>query len=98
MKKDNILIGLALGTALPFIGYAIILEIYDQLTASGTMDSTGFSQTFRQRTTALLAICTNLIPFMIFNRQEKYNGMRGVIIPTVVYVMIWLVYFRSSIL
>lgn len=94
----QLLIGLAIGTLLPFVGYAIILEIYNQLTAGGLMNSTGFSQTFRQRTIALLAICTNLVPFIYFNRKGHFNGMRGVVIPTVVYVLVWVVYFRESIL
>jgi len=98
MEKDKIIIGLILGFMLPVVGYAILLEIYELLSSSGIISDVGFSQTFRERTIALLAICFNLIPFTFFNKRRMYNGMRGLVFPTVLFVMVWLYYFRASIL
>lgn len=98
ITKDSIPLGFILGLLLPFIGYALLLEVYDQLGSAGLISDDGLSRTFRQRTIALLAICINLIPFSLFNRQRKYNGMRGVIFPTVIYIITWVIYFRDSIL
>ena len=98
MEKDKIIIGLILGLILPVVGYAILLEIYGLLSGSGVISDEGFSTTFRERTIALLAVCFNLIPFTYFNNRRMYNGMRGLVFPTVLFVMIWLFYFRKSIL
>ncbi len=98
MDKDKIVLGLILGFILPVVGYALLLEIYDQLSSSGIISDEGFSRTFRERTIALLAICFNLIPFTFFNRKRMQNGMRGLVFPTVLFVIIWLYYFRESIL
>ncbi|MEM8906796.1 MAG: hypothetical protein AAGD05_03025 [Bacteroidota bacterium] len=97
LNKDAIGIGALLGLILPFVGYALLLELYDQLEAAQIISDIGLSDTFRKRTIALLAICMNLIPFSLFNRKRFYNSMRGVIFPTVAYVMAWLWYFSSSI-
>jgi len=98
MDKDKIVLGLILGFLLPVVGYALLLEIYDQLSSSGIISDEGFSRTFRKRTIALLAICFNLIPFTFFNRKRMQNGMRGLVFPTVLFVILWLFYFRESIL
>lgn len=98
MEKDKIIVGLILGFLLPVVGYAILLEIYDQLGNNGLISDEGLSRTFRDRTIALLAICFNLIPFSYFNRNRMQNGMRGLVFPTVVFVIIWVFYFRKSIL
>jgi len=98
MQKDKIVLGLILGFLLPVVGYALLLEIYDQLSSSGIISDEGFSRTFRERTIALLAICFNLIPLTYFNRRRMQNGMRGLVFPTVLFVIIWLFYFRESIL
>lgn len=97
LSKDSILIGIVLGIMLPFVGYAVILELYDQLESSQIISDIGLSETFRKRTIALLSICLNLIPFSLFNQRRFHNSMRGVIFPTVAYVITWLLYFSSSI-
>jgi len=98
MDQDRMIVGLILGFMLPVVGYAILLEIYDQLSSSGMISDEGLSRTFRERTIALLAICFNLIPFTFFNRKRMQNGMRGLIFPTVLFVITWVIYFKDSIL
>ncbi len=98
MEKDKLIVGLILGLMLPVVGYAILLEIYELLSSNGIISNEGLSRTFRERTIALLAVCFNLIPFTYFNKKRMYNGMRGLVFPTVLFVMVWLFYFRTSIL
>ena len=98
LNKDAILTGVVMGLLIPFIGYALILEIYDRLASSGMISDSGMSQTFRLRTIALLAICLNLIPFIIYNRKWFYNTMRGIVFPTVLYAIAWFLYFSESLL
>jgi len=90
-EKDSIVSGLLLGVLIPFVGFALFLELYDQL-----LENT--DPNFRKRTSALLGICLNLIPFSIFNRKRFFNSMRGIMIPTVIYAFIWLFVFGIKIL
>lgn len=98
MNKDAIWVGLILGAVIPFVGYALILEIYDQLANNGIISDIGLSENFRLRTIALLSICLNLIPFIIFKRKWFYDTMRGIVFPTVFYVAIWFIYFGQALI
>jgi len=98
LNKNSIWIGIGVGLVLPFVGYAILLEIYDYLEGIGLLRRTGFSPTFRQRTLMVMSICLNLIPFNIFQRRKYTDTMRGLVIPTAIYVVLWLFYFGSYIL
>lgn len=98
LQKDSILLGLLIGLVVPFIGYALVLEIYDQLTSSGILSADDFSETFRKRTTLLLSICLNLIPLSYFSRKFAYDSMRGIVFPTVLYVAIWFFYYGKAML
>lgn len=91
-EKDSIVAGLILGVLIPFVGYAIWLEIYDQLEAADMISAFQVGD-FRRRTSALLGICLNLIPFTFFNRKRFFNSMRGVMFPTIIYGFIWFFYF-----
>lgn len=96
LDKNSIVLGLILGIAIPFVGYSLWLIVFEQLTNAGVMSSQGFSSSWRQRTTGLLAICCNLIPFIIYNRKRYDNTMRGIIFPTVAYAMVWFYFFGAS--
>lgn len=94
-QKDNLPLGLLIGVAVPFVGYAILLEIYDMLSNSQMISDIGMTENFRSRTIALLAVCFNLIPFSIYNKNRCYNTMRGLVFPTVVLAVAWFFYFQS---
>ena len=96
LQKDSIVFGLLIGLVIPFIGYALVLEFYDQLTSAGILSADGFSETFQKRTTLLLAICLNLIPLSYFSRKFAYDSMRGIVFPTIAYVAIWFVYYGKA--
>lgn len=95
--RNNLLIGLAAGLVLPFIGYALLILLFEQIEAAGLASSVGFSPTFRTRTLAVIAICLNLIPVNIFRRRRLTESMRGVVFATTFYVLVWVIYFSSSI-
>ncbi|MFK7773058.1 MAG: hypothetical protein AB8F94_13005 [Saprospiraceae bacterium] len=96
-EKDSLIAGLLLGFFIPFVGYAVVLEIYDQLDAAEIISGFGTGE-FRRRTSALLGLCMNLIPFAMFNRKRFFYSMRGIMIPTIIYAGIWFFYFGSKIL
>lgn len=97
-SKDHILVGIGIGLVVPFVGYALLLTIFDQLQAIGWVEPNGLSPTFRQRTLSVLAICLNIIPINFFKRKWWNESMRGVVFPTGLYVIAWIIYFGKYIL
>lgn len=95
--KDSLLLGLGLGLAVPFVGYAIILTLFEQLAATEWLSSETRTITFRARTIGVLAICLNIIPFKYYQKQWYQTTMRGVMIATLFYVGFWLFKYSGNI-
>ena len=96
-SKDSILTGVVIGLIIPFVGYAILLSLFDWMQGMGWVEPNGLSPTFRQRTLSVLAICLNIIPINIFKRKWWNESMRGVVFPTGAYVIAWIIYFGKHI-
>lgn len=107
MKKENnsfintqMLIGFAIGVTVPVFGYVIVEFIFEQLTNAGVMNELGSSLSVvkRLRTLAVLAIATNLIPFQLLRGRREFEKMRGILLATFIYAIVWVIYFWDSIL
>ena len=98
LNKNSILIGLASGIIIPLLVFGLLMLLYHQLEAMGTVSTKGFSPMFRERTTGIIAICCNLIPLNAFQKRRFTHSMRGVVLATVLYVIVWVVYFGKYIL
>ncbi len=97
-NRDSIPIGIILGILIPVIGYYFWSSLFELLGQAGIMNPDGFSFTWRARTTSLLAICMNLIPFQIYKNKRFDKSMRGLIFPTVLFVGYWIYHFRAALL
>jgi len=97
LDNDSLILGLLLGLAVPFVGYALILTLFEQLAATEWLSSDTRTITFRARTMGVLAICLNIIPFRYYQKQWYQTTMRGVMIATLFYVGFWLFKFSSDI-
>lgn len=93
-RNDNFMIGLMIGATMPVIAYWAIGVIFEGLTDAGIMDEVT-SSTFdkRLKTLSLLAICSNIIPSQLSNNWRYTNVLRGVIFATLIYAVIWVLYF-----
>ncbi|WP_291782385.1 hypothetical protein [Cecembia sp.] len=91
--KDSFWKGLAAGFLFPFVGYAVLLLIYDQLDNLGVISDLGMSPDFRERTLALISICLIIIPANYFRKQYMNDAIRGLVLPMVVFVILWLYYY-----
>lgn len=98
LKRDNLFIGLGLGILIPLIAFLLLYFLFGQLETAGMASGKGFSPSFRQRTLAIVAICINIIPFNFFQKRRFTQSMRGLSIATVIYAMVWVVYFGKQIL
>lgn len=97
-NKNSLTVGLAIAFLLPLTGFVILYFGYGQLEASGVVSERGFSNLFRERTSSIIAICLNIIPLNIFQRKRATESMRGVVLATGIYAIIWIIYFGRYIL
>lgn len=96
-KFNNVIVGILIGICVPVVGYALILIVFEQLTAAGLMDDiTMGSSRKRMRTLSLLGICCNIIPFEIFRRKYYDNTLRGMVFPTLGYMLYWVYFFYAD--
>ncbi len=96
LHKNSFPIGFILGLFIPIVGFAILLELYEQLDAMGLSPGKGFAASIRTRTTALIALCFNLIPFQIYYARKLINSMRGISLPTIIYGIAWFIWFGKD--
>ncbi len=97
-NRNAIWLGLLLGLAIPFVGYALLLTLFEQLDAAGLLSSKGFSANFRQRTLTIVALCLNVIPFNYFYKRRHLDSMRGIAVVTVLYAVAWVIYYGNELL
>jgi hypothetical protein len=101
MKKyssGSLLKGILLGSFVPLGGYLLAFALFDvigQLSESGGLME--YSPDFRPRTLLLVGLMCNLIPFHYFIRQGETRTVRGIVLPTMIFALIWFFYFRASI-
>ncbi|HEY0031063.1 MAG TPA: hypothetical protein VGC65_09915 [Bacteroidia bacterium] len=80
---DRTWVGLAIGIATPIVVYSLYyFLVYD----------TGL-----QKLNVSLCIAANLIPFYIYQKKEKNNGLKGVLISTLIWagVLVFLSFFTN---
>ena len=96
LRTNDFKVGLITGLLIPMLSYGILTLFFTLLTNMELMDPSGFSESWRSRTLALLAICGNLIPFNLHKKARHEASMRGMIFPTILFVGIWVWWFRGS--
>ncbi|NND34598.1 MAG: hypothetical protein HKN76_18575 [Saprospiraceae bacterium] len=97
-KYDKLWFGMLAAIIMPLFWYFILQSLFDGLETMGYIEPGAIDSDFRQRTSALVGICLNILPLQIFKTQYMDRAMRGVIFPTVLYVAVWLYLFGSSVL
>ncbi len=98
-NQNHIVLGIVLGICIPIVGFAIFQMVFEGLESIGAIDAvTRSSSIGRIRTLSLLGICANIIPFEIYRKKRYENTMRGLVFPTIIYVVIWIVRYREVLL
>lgn len=96
-QKNAIWVGLLLGLLVPFVAYALLLTIFEQLEMTGIVSRDGLSPQFRERTLSVVAIGLNVFIFNYYARRRFFvNTMRGMVIATVICVGIWAAIFWKN--
>lgn len=89
-QRDEIWVGLLYGLLLPAAGFLLLYNVFSLLEIKGAASGAGFSENFRERTLAILAIALNLFALSRFRRRRWEQAMRGVVIATSLLAFVWL--------
>lgn len=94
-QKNSLVNGLLAGLLVPIFGAALVYGLMTGLDAlTPTMDI-GVTPFFRERTSALVGIACNAIVLNRFYKLRFTDSMRGIVIVTFVYVVVWIILFRQ---
>ncbi len=95
-QNNTVVMGLLIGAVVPIIGFIIVDGVFSLLEMSGLMaEATSSGLDRRERTTTLLAICCNLIPFQHAKKRRWDKIMKGIMFPTFIYVGGWLFKYKD---
>jgi hypothetical protein len=95
MNYNNIFIGMAVGAALPFVGYACFLMLNDTLIAQKIATAQGNTfDGFSLRFLMAIAICLNIFPMRYFSTMRWDEALRGMTFPVIGWVGVWM-YFHG---
>lgn len=97
-KYDNMLTGAGAGLILPLLTLGILVFIFQEMTRMGLISEKKLTEGFRIRTLSLLSIAVNLILVKYFQNRRAFRAIRGITIPTFIYIVLWIIYFSGEIL
>lgn len=89
-KRNQLWYGLAVALVLPIMFYGVLLTLYDLMDGKGWLTASGLSTNFRNRTLGLVALCLNLFLLQQFRKKYATQAMRGVVLATMIYVVLWM--------
>lgn len=97
-KKNSLVNGLVLGILLPAVVFFMLFNFFNLLGKLGSGEGIGLSESFRERTSAILAIAVNLVPMNAFRARRFNESIRGVVIATGILALAWVVYYGMKIM
>ncbi len=97
-QYDKLYVGLITGTLVPLITFGILYIVFEELSRNGIVSDEGFSTGFRLRTISLVSIAANVILVRYYQNRYAYQAVRGVIFPTFILVMVWIIYYSNILL
>lgn len=97
-QYDKMYVGVITGTLVPLITFGILYIVFEELSRSGIVSDEGFSTGFRLRTISLVSIAANVILVRYYQNRYAYQAVRGVIFPTFILVIVWIIYYSNILL
>lgn len=100
-QYDKITYGLLAGFLIPFVGYALILMIFEQINSliiniNPEFKNEIFNENFRTRTSAILAITLNILLLQFAKKKWMNDAIRGIVIATFILIALWIGLFWSQ--
>jgi hypothetical protein len=89
--------GILIGAIIPVLSFTVVEFVFNFMVQYDIIAPAPMSMDGRRmRTIALISICCNLIPFNIFKNKKWDSSLRGIVFPTLVYVIGWLFKYSSQ--
>jgi len=95
-QRDEIWVGLLYGILYPVAAFLFLYNLFSLLEIKGAASGTGFSENFRERTLAIVAIALNLFVLSRFRKLRREKAMRGVVIATALLALAWLAMYAKT--
>ena len=97
-QYDKISVGILTGVLVPVVTFCILYVVFEELSQLDIISNEGFSAGFRLRTLSLVSIGANVILVRYFQNRYAFQAVRGVVFPTFVFIIGWIIYFSSILL
>ncbi len=95
--KNSFSLGLLVAILLPILAFGIFYGIFEGLESLGWVSTQGFRPMFRERTLSILAIGMNALALQFYQKRRATETMRGIVIPTTIWVAAWIWIFGKYI-
>lgn len=92
LRQDKFIVGFVVGVVCTAIFYIVFMEVNELLMGTVLPAGKGFSDQF----IAIVAVCTNLLPFLMFNAGNKARAMQGVIGATMALAAVVIIIYRNE--
>jgi len=97
IEKNSLMIGILIGAIVPVLSFVAVEFLFNIMVQYDIIAPAPMSMDGRRmRTIALISICCNLIPFNIFKNRKWDYSLRGIVLPTLVYVAGWMFKYSSQ--
>jgi len=96
-KRNKFSIGLILGILIPLITFPLLYGLFTGLESMAFASDEGFRPLFKERTSGIVAIGMNAIALNFYQKRKYDDTMRGIVIATFVYIVIWIYFFGEMI-
>lgn len=97
-EKNSLPLGILVGLLLPVLGFAVFYGIFELLDSANAVSDVGFRPKFRERTSGIIAIALNVLPLNFYSKRKYHDSVRGVVVLTAAWVIVWLVLFGKHVL
>lgn len=97
-QRNQLGFGILAGLLVPAAAFGLLWSFFELLDTFSTVTSKGLSNDFRYRTLAIVAIGCNAILMNGFFKAKSEASMRGVTLPTFIFIGAWLYFFGQSVL
>lgn len=96
-KKNNLLLGIGLGIAIPIIIGAFMMIILEEVIKLGNGPGSE-NPVIRARTVYLIGICANLLLVSYYKKLKYDLSLRGVAIATSIMGILWLLRYGKELI
>ena len=96
-NENSIKRGLLLGIGIPLLIFPLVYGFFVGFELLEVMSDQGFRPSFKERTSMLVAIAANAYLLNKFQPRRATESMRGIVIATSIYIIIWVVLYGKTV-